>query len=128
LDWLYREDSTDVEVIFMLLRISGQNVRISGEIKTYVTTKASNLAKYHPHLDRVRVTLRRGPNGVAIARIIASGKKRRCFVAEETADNAYGSINRATRDLERQLSEANRKRRNRRHHPKPAVAYQMVID
>jgi ribosomal subunit interface protein len=100
----------------MLLRISGQNVKIPGDMRTYVATKASNLAKYYHHLDCVKVTLRRGSNGAAIARIIASGKRRRCFVAEETADNAYGSINRAARDLERQLSKAKTRKKTRRHY------------
>jgi len=110
----------------MLLRISGQNVKIPTDIKAYVAAKASNLAKYYHHLDRVMVTLRRGSNGAAIARIIASGRRRHCFVAEETADNVYGSINRATRDIERQLSEANNKK-SRKHSPKPIVAYEMMI-
>ena len=35
----------------MLLRISGQNVKISSDIKTYVAQKATNLAKYYHNLD-----------------------------------------------------------------------------
>jgi ribosomal subunit interface protein len=100
----------------MLLRISGQNVKIPGDMRAYVATKASNLAKYYHHLDRIKVTLRRGSKGAAIARIIATGKRRRCFVAEETADNAYGSINLAARDLEQQLSRAKARRKTRRHY------------
>jgi len=110
----------------MLVRISGQNVKISSEIKTYVAEKAAGLVKYYHNLDNVTVTLRRGTNGTAIARIIAGGKRRHRFVAQETADNAYGSINRATRDLERQLTRA-KSRRNRKHLPKPAAAYGMTI-
>lgn len=110
----------------MLLRISGQNVKISSDFKAYVAQKATSLAKYYHNLDDVTVTLRRGTNGSAIARIIASGKKRHRFVAQETADNAYGSINRATRDLERQLTRA-KSRRNRKHTPKPAVAYGITV-
>ncbi len=110
----------------MLLRISGQNVKISSEIKAYVAEKAANLAKYYHNLDQVSVTLRRGNNGAAVARITASGKRRHRFVAQETADNAYGSINRATRDLEQQLTKA-KDRRNRKHTPKPAVAYGMMV-
>ncbi len=110
----------------MLLRISGQNVKISSDFKAYVAEKAASLAKYYHNLDDVTVTLRRGTNGSAIARIIASGKKRHRFVAQETADNAYGSINRATRDLERQLTRA-KSRRNRKHTPKPAVAYDITV-
>jgi len=99
----------------MLLRISGQNVKIPGDMRAYVAAKATNLAKYYHHLDRVKVTLRRGSNGAAIARIVATGKRRRCFVAEETADNAYGSINQAARDLERQLSKAKTRKKTTRH-------------
>lgn len=110
----------------MLLRISGQNVKISSDIKTYVAEKAASLAKYYRNLDNVAVTLRRGTNGAAVTRIIASGKRRHRFVAQETADNAYGSINRATRDLERQLTRAN-SRRDRKHTSKPAVAYGMTV-
>jgi ribosomal subunit interface protein len=110
----------------MLLSISGQNVRIPNDLKAYVADKAANLAKYYHHLDRVLVTLHRGANGAAITRIVASGKRKRCFIAQETADTAYGSINRATRDLERQLSEANDKR-SRKHNRKPALAYGLTI-
>jgi ribosomal subunit interface protein len=110
----------------MLLSISGQNVKIPSDLKSYVADKAANLAKYYHNLDRILVTLRRGANGTAVARIVASGKRRRCFIAQETADTAYGSINRATRDLERQLSEAN-DRRSRKHHRKPAAAYGLTI-
>jgi ribosomal subunit interface protein len=110
----------------MLLRISGQNVKIPADIKTYVAAKAANLAKYYHKLDHVHVTLRRGSNGAAIARIIASGKRRRCFVAQESADNVYGSINKATRDIERQLCEAQSRKRNRKHVSKPVVAYGMM--
>jgi ribosomal subunit interface protein len=110
----------------MLVRISGQNVKISSDIKTYVAEKAASLAKYYHNLDNVTVTLRRGTNGAAIARIIAGGRRRHRFVAQEMADNVYGSINRATRDLERQLTKA-KSRRNRKHTPKPAVAYGMTI-
>ena len=100
----------------MLLRISGQNVKISSDIKTYVAEKAASLAKYYHNLDNVTVTLRRGTNGSAVARIIASGKRRHRFVAQETADNAYGSINQAARDLERQFSKVKTRRKNRRHY------------
>ena len=100
----------------MLLRISGQNVKISSDFKAYVAEKAASLAKYYHNLDNVTVTLRRGTNGAAITRIIATGKRRRCFVAEETADNAYGSINQAARDLERQLSKAKAWKKTRRHY------------
>ena len=110
----------------MLLRISGQNVKISSDIKMYVAEKAASLAKYYHNLDNVTVTLRRGTNGTAITRITASGKKRHRFVAQETADNAYGSINRATRDLEQQLTKA-KTRRNRKHTPKPMEAYGMTV-
>jgi ribosomal subunit interface protein len=110
----------------MLLSISGQNVKIPSDLKSYVADKAANLAKYYHNLDRILVTLRRGANGAAITRIVASGKRRHCFIAQETADTAYGSINRATRDLERQLSEAN-DRRSRKHHRKLAAAYGLTI-
>lgn len=110
----------------MLLRISGQNVKISSDFKAYVAEKAAALTKYYHNLDDVTVTLRRGNNGSAIARIIASGKRRHRFVAQETADNAYGSINRATRDLERQLTKA-KSRRNRKHTPKPSMAYEIGV-
>lgn len=99
----------------MLLSISGQNVKIPGDMRAYVADKASGLAKYYHHLDRIKVTLRRGSKGAAIARIVATGKRRRCFVAEETADNAYGSINQAARDLERQLTKAKAWKKTRRH-------------
>jgi ribosomal subunit interface protein len=110
----------------MLVRISGQNVKISSDIKTYVAEKAAGLAKFYHNLDNVTVTLRRGTNGSAITRITASGRRRHRFVAQEAADNAYGSINRATRDLERQLTRA-KSRRNRKHTPKPAVAFGMPV-
>jgi ribosomal subunit interface protein len=51
----------------MLLRISGQNVKISSDFKAYVAEKAASLAKYYHNLDNVTVTLRRGTNGSAIA-------------------------------------------------------------
>jgi len=100
----------------MLLRISGQNVKISSDVKNYVAQKAAGLAKYYHNLDNVTVTLRRGTKGAAIARIIATGRRRHFFVAEETADNAYGSINQAARDLERQFSKVKTRRKNRRHY------------
>jgi ribosomal subunit interface protein len=110
----------------MLLRISGQNVKISSDFKAYVAQKAAGLAKYYHNLDSVTVTLRRGTNGSAIARIIAGGKRRHRFVAQEAADNAYGSINRAARDLERQLTKA-KSRRNRKHTVKPVMAYEIGL-
>ena len=109
----------------MLLSISGQNVKIPSDLKDYVADKAASLTKYYHNLDRVLVTLRRGANGSAIARIVASGKRRHSFIAQETADTAYGSINRATRDLERQLSEA-KDRRSKKHNRKPAAVYGMM--
>lgn len=99
----------------MLLTISGQNVRVPEGLKAYAIAKISQLPKYYNRLSRVRVMLRRGSTGGATARIVAQGKRRRCFVAEETADNAYGSISRATRDLERQLTRTKERIRNRKH-------------
>ncbi len=110
----------------MLLRISGQNVKVSSDLRAYVAQKAASLAKYYHNLDDVTVTLRRGTNGAAIARIIAGAKRRRRFVAQEMADNAYGSVNRATRDLERQLTKA-KSMRNRKHTPRPAAAYGTTV-
>lgn len=107
----------------MLLTIAGQNVRVPEHVKAYATTKVSRLPKYYDNLDRVRVTLRREPAGVATARIVAQGKRKHCFVAEETADNAYGSISRAARDIERQLSRVKKRVRNRKHCRKAAVPW-----
>jgi len=111
----------------MLLTISGQNVKVPGDVKTYAATKVSKLPRYYDHLDRVKITLGRGPNSGATARIIASSKQKHCFVAQETAHNAYRSIDEATRDLKRQLSKVKKKQRNHKHNPKPAATYETAI-
>jgi len=102
----------------MLMTISGQNVRVPATIKAYTAAKVSQLPKYYGGLSRVNVTLRRESPGKVNARIIALGKRRRCFVMEETAHNAYDSITKAVRNLERQLSRLKERTRNRKHNRK----------
>ena len=88
---------------------------VTEAIKSYAEEKTSKLPRYYSLINQVNVIIDGKEHSDINVEIIARGEHNKVFVAEETSEDAYKSIDIAVHKLERQLRRIKSKERNNKH-------------
>jgi len=95
--------------------ITGRHIDVTEAIKSYAQEKTSKLPRYYSLINQVSVIIDGKEHSDINVEIIARGEHNKVFVAEETSEDAYKSIDIAVHKLERQLRRIKSKERNNKH-------------
>lgn len=98
----------------MNITVSGRHVDVPPPLKTYAEEKCGKLERFYDRVQTVEIVfdMEAGKNR---CEVIARADHHTTFVAKESHDDAYASLDAAVRDLERQLTRHKEKHRNRKH-------------
>jgi len=95
--------------------ITGRHMDVTEAIKSYAEEKTSKLPRYYSLINQVNVIIDGKEHSDINVEIIARGEHNKVFIAEETSEDAYKSIDIAVHKLERQLRRIKSKERNNKH-------------
>jgi putative sigma-54 modulation protein len=100
----------------LLFTITGKHIEITDAIRAHAQEKTSKLPKYYNSIDQVEVVIDSSQGGGKInVEIIARAQHSKVFIATETGEDAYSSIDMVVHKLERQLRRVKGKERDDKH-------------
>ncbi len=100
----------------MVFKITGKHVTITDALRAYAEEKTGKLPKFYNTVNQVEVIIDGDQTaGKMSVEVIARGEHSNVFVATETAEDAYKSIDGAVHKLEEQLRRKKTKERNNKH-------------
>ena len=99
----------------MKVFVEGRHLEMTAAMRQYAQEKAEKLPRYYGGLRSVDVTLDMEA-GLFSVEMVASGKRKRVFVAHHRADDMYACVDQCSHKLEEQLR---RHKDQVRHHQGP---------
>ena len=96
----------------MLFTISGKHINITEAMKRHAEEKTSKLTRYYDSINQVEVIIDGSDGGNVNVEIIARAEHSKVFVVNQAGGDAYGCIDVAAHNLERQLRRAKGKERD----------------
>ncbi len=106
----------------MHVLLTTRHVEVKPEAKAYAEEKASKLPKYYDLIQEIEVVIEgASPVGYHVEMIV-NAEHKNMFVANSRSISVEACVDECYHKLERQLSEHNKKHRNRKHPDKGADA------
>ena len=100
----------------MLFTITGKHIDVTEALKEHARKKTSKLSKFYNSINQVEVIVDKEQGGSSLSvEIIVRAEHSKVFVAGESGEDAYQSIDVAVHKLERQLRRAKTRERNNKH-------------
>lgn len=100
----------------MRITVTGRHMDVSDSLREYATQKSEKLEKFYNRVQSCEV-LFVPEAGNHVCEIIAKADHHMTFVAKESREDPYASLDATVKDLERQLTRHKEKFRNRKHPP-----------
>ncbi len=100
----------------MQIQVTGRHVEITDDVRAYIEEKIGKLPKYYDRIHEIEVVLDHESEQFKVEAIIRAGHKH-TFVASDTGPDTFALIDLVADKLERQLTKAKGKNRNRKHEP-----------
>ena len=98
----------------MRIKVSGRHTEITDALKGYATEKVSKLDRFYDRVQSIEVVF--GEEGAKHScELIATADHHTTFIAKETHEDVFASLDAAVKDVERQLNRHKEKFRNRKH-------------
>jgi putative sigma-54 modulation protein len=98
----------------MDIQITGRNVTVSEELKSYVEGRAESMLAGYPRVESCHVILSHEKYRHT-AEYVVQGRDKLREVAEETTDDMYAAVDAAAEKLDKQLRKAREKMIERHH-------------
>ena len=99
----------------MHVLITTRHLDITPQVKAYAEEKANRLVKYYDLIQEIEVVIEpNSPSGFHVEMIV-DAEHRDNFVANSRCDSVEHCVDDCFHKLERQLTEHNKKHRNRKH-------------
>jgi putative sigma-54 modulation protein len=100
----------------VLVTISTRHMEATDALKSYASQKVGKLTRYYDRIQEIEVILDRQKDAVDV-QMIVNGEHRNMFIANHNEGDAYACIDACVDKLERQLTDHNKKIKNRKHTP-----------
>ncbi len=98
----------------MILTVTSRHMEVTPALKSYAEQKAGKLPRYYDRIQEIEVVLDSRKDAVYVEMIV-NGEHKNMFIANHSDGDAYGCIDACVSKLERQLSDHNKKIKNRKH-------------
>ena len=98
----------------MIVTVSSRHMDVSQALKTYAEQKAGKLTKYYDRIQEIEVVFDAAKDSTRVEMIV-NAEHKKMFIATHEQGDAYACIDGCMDKLERQLTEHNKKFRNRKH-------------
>ena len=99
----------------MLFTISGKHIEITDAIKAHAQEKTEKLPRYYNSINRIEVIIDGADGGSPSVEVIARAEHSNIFIAKESGEDTYASIDLAVHKIERQLKRKKERQRNNKH-------------
>ncbi len=109
----------------MIVTVSSRHMEITPALKRYAEQKAGKLTKYYNRIQEIEVVLDSNKDAVRVDMMV-NGEHKNMFIATHNEGDAYACIDACVDKLERQLTDHNKKIKNRKH-PQQTVPEQHTM-